>query len=99
MRCRHHPTVSRINLVEFLEPTFPQNLEQKLVRKFSLLSLRGRNPFVDDEPFDAADRFFLGDTGVGHAIEMALQKLLFLLWTELAIIGQALVFCARDKIE
>jgi hypothetical protein len=30
---------------------------------------------------------------------MTLEKLFFLLWAELAIVGQALVFGARDKIE
>ena len=29
LRRSHHPTVSRIDLVEFFEPAFPQNLEQE----------------------------------------------------------------------
>ena len=99
MRRRHHPTVSRIDLVKLFKSALAQNFKEKLVWKFSVLIFRGQNPLVDDNSFDPANGLFLWNAGIGHAIEMAAEKLFFLLGTELAIIGQALVFCARDKIE
>ena len=92
----HHPAVSRIDLVEFFKPALPQNLKQEFMRKFSLFVLGGENPFVDHDPFDPADGFLLGNAGVGHAIEMTLQERLFLLWAELAVVGQPLVFGSRN---
>ena len=67
--------------------------------KFSLFVFRGRNPVVDHETLDPADGFLFGNAGVGHAIQMALQKLFFLSRTQLAVVWKTLVFGARDQIE
>src|SRR5207237_10637227 len=67
--------------------------------KFSVFVFRGRNPVVDDQTLDPADGFLFGNAGIGHAIQMAFQKLLFLLRAELAVVWKTLVFGARDQIE
>jgi hypothetical protein len=69
------------------------------VWKFSVLVFGGRNPVVDDQAFDPPDGFLFGNAGIGHAIQMTLEKPFFLLGTELTVVGKALVFGARDQIE
>ncbi len=99
VRRRHHPTVGRIDLVKFFEVAFTQNLEKKFVWKFSLLIFRGPNPFIDHDPFDPTHRFLFRNASVGYAIEMAIEKLFFLLRTELAIVWEPLVMTAGNEIE
>jgi hypothetical protein len=56
----HHPTVARVDLVEFLEPAFPQNLEKKFVGEKSFLFLGRGDPIFDDHLLDLADGILLG---------------------------------------
>ena len=52
-----------------------------------------------DEALEPAHGFFFGDSGVGDAVEMALEQLLFVGPRELAIPRQPLVMVVRDVVE
>src|SRR5438046_10724290 len=80
-----HPAVPGIDLVKLLEPAFFENLEKEFVRETALFFLRCGDPFVDDRFLDSANRFLFRDAGIGHSIQMATEKLFFLLRTYLAL--------------
>ena len=95
----HHPTVARVDLVEFLEPAFPQNFEKKFVREKSFLFLGRGDPIFDDHLLDLADGILLRNAGIGHAVEMTAQQLFLGLRAQLAVVGYAFVLAARDQIK
>src|SRR5439155_19861837 len=74
-----NPAVARINLIKFLEPAFPQNLEEEFVRETALFFFRSGDPFVYDRSLDSANGFLFRDAGFGHPIQMTPQEFFLLL--------------------
>ncbi len=48
---------------------------------------------------DAADRLVLGDAGVGHAVQVLVEQLFFLLGRQVAVVRNAHVVIVRDEVE
>src|ERR1041384_5804552 len=71
LRPSHHPTVSRIDLIEFLELAVLQNLVEKFVRKEPFLFFCRSDPFFDYCFLDPANRVLLRNASVRYPIEMA----------------------------
>ena len=69
------------------------------MRKVALTRLISRGPLLKHRRFDPAHGFAFRNTGVGHAVEMAIEKLLLIFRSELAIVWNALVVIVRDQVK
>ena len=61
-------------LFRYLEPFFAQDLVEILVRKIGFVFLGGIFPFGQHVFFEFSNRLLLRDTGVCHAIEVAIEQ-------------------------
>src|SRR5947207_8183292 len=95
----HHPTVCRVDLIEFFEPAFPQNLEKEFMREKTLLARCSSDPFLNYKLFDPPDSLLFRDARIRHPVQMPRKQFLLLLRRQLPIIRDALILAARDEIE
>ena len=58
-----------------------------------------RHPFLQHDALDAPHRFFLGNAGVGDAVEMAIEQRLLVLRGQVAVVRHALVVVVRHQVE
>ena len=82
-----------------LEYARAQQPVDELVRKAPFAGALGRLPFGEQRAFDAPERLFLGDAGVGDAVEVAAQQRFLVRGAELPVMRQALVVLVRHQVE
>ena len=95
----HQPAVLGVDLVMFLETTGTNHLVHELVREEGLAVIVGIEPQVEHDVFDSTDGLFLGNAGVGHAVQVPRQQLLFVLRGQLPVVWDTHIVVVRDEVE
>gem|GEM_PF-6887510 len=96
---REQPRIFGIDLIAFLQFSPAQNLVHELVRKITFARPVGSDPLLQHDFLDPPHGFHFGNAGVGHAIHVPVQQILFVVGRQVPVVRHPLVIIMGHEIE
>lgn len=93
------PGVGGVDLVALFENARTDEFIHELVGEEAFSGAVGGSPFGKDGFFDTAHGLHLWDAGVGDAVHVAVEELLFVGGGEIAVVGNAFVEVVSDEVK